>query len=245
MQANSTSTILQAAQELTLGLHLSPSPHTSWKKEDRKRWSREQTFCWYSMPVLALPEEAHFSSCSFQNVTEQVEAFLPCLFWLFFPLTNPHSISQTLYLCLLFSPPLPAEFLHRESPLWSLLLLPSKINEDIPTSNLKVPMEHVFPCIFYSHTIFYKFRLKFTITNSCTLFFFFLRWYPLPSLNSSKYSWISISLVLIEIQILSDKTTSILSLRCFWSQSSLLSHNQHYNWHQPLWTDLSSGFLVS
>lgn len=54
------------------------------------------------MLVLALPEEAQLSGCSFQNVTEQVGAFLACLFWLLFPLPNHNSISQ-LFLCLLFS----------------------------------------------------------------------------------------------------------------------------------------------
>lgn len=53
------------------------------------------------MLVLALPEEAQLSGGSFQNVTEQVGAFLACLFWLLFPLPNHDSIPQ-LIRCLLF-----------------------------------------------------------------------------------------------------------------------------------------------
>lgn len=54
------------------------------------------------MLVLALPGEAQLSGGSFQNVTEQVGAFLACLFWLLFPLPNHDSIPQ-LIRCLLFS----------------------------------------------------------------------------------------------------------------------------------------------
>lgn len=96
MEASSTSSVLQAAQEQELGPLYSHLLVPAGREKTRGGGvGNSPSVCIQeSMLVLALPEEAQLSGCSFQNVIGQVGAFLACLFQLPFPLPNLHTIPQ-------------------------------------------------------------------------------------------------------------------------------------------------------
>lgn len=78
MQASSISIVLQAAQEQELGpLYSHLLVPVGGEKTGRGGVGNTPSVCTQeSVLVLAFPEEAQLSGCSFQNVIEQVGAFL-------------------------------------------------------------------------------------------------------------------------------------------------------------------------